>query len=120
MPTVAVDRADVPASTRATVTITPLDRPGNPQHGTTEPVDGDVGRQFVALLMDHEGRFGVHVVVDGPLGSATVDAEVEGTYDARPAPVLLLLYLAPFVAVGWLWMKALRRQRPRSPGPNRR
>lgn len=105
----------LPDQTRATVSIAPLDREGDAQSGRTEPVDGQVGRQFVALLMDHEGRFKVDVAIDGPLGSASVGAEVEATYDARPAFGLLFLYMAPFVVIGGLWVKMLLRRRNREP-----
>jgi hypothetical protein len=40
-----------------------------------------------------------------------VESEVDATYDLRPAPALLLLYLMPFVAVGLLWAKLLLRRR---------
>lgn len=103
--------AEVPADTRATVSIAPAGDPERAQAGRAEPVDGDLSRQFVALLMDHEGRFDVRVTVDGTLGPATVEAGVEATYDARPAPGLLILFAAPFVLVGALWLKALRRRR---------
>lgn len=101
----------LPATTRGTVALRPLDREGGQHEGRTDPVDGDVSRQVVALVMDHEGRFGVNVSVNGPLGLATFEAEVEGTYDARPAPILLFVYLAPFVLVGGLWMRAMHRRR---------
>jgi hypothetical protein len=116
----------LPATTRGTVVIRPLDRTGPEHTGQAEPVEGDVSRQFVALVMDHEGRFDVHVSVEGPLGPATFQAEVEGTYDARPAPIMLLVYLAPFVLIGGLWIRAMTRRRqgpaaePRSPGPDHR
>jgi hypothetical protein len=101
----------LPDGTRADVTIRPLDRPGPPHAGRTEPVDGKVGRQFVALLMDHEGRFAVRVQVSGPLGPALVEAEVDATYDLRPPAALLALYIAPFVAVGVVWLKLLIKRR---------
>jgi hypothetical protein len=53
----------------------------------------------------------VHVVVDGPLGRAEVGSEVEGTYDARPPAILLVLYVVPFALAGFLWLKMLRRRR---------
>ena len=101
----------VPQETRAEVTIRPLDRGGAPQTATAAPVRGDVSNQFAALLMDHEGRFAVHVAVTGPLGPAAAGASVEGTYDLRPAPLLLFVYLAPFVLVGVLWARLLIRRR---------
>jgi hypothetical protein len=89
----------IPAGTRATVTIKALDRPGEAISGLTQPVEGSVSRQFVALLMD------------GPLGHASVDSKVDATYDLRPAPIMLAVYVFPFVAVGALWVKVLMRRR---------
>lgn len=106
----------VPDNTRATVTIWPLDREGPTRTGRTDPVAGSSARQFVAVLMDHEGPFGVRVTVDGPLGRAEIDSHVDATYDLRPAPAMLAVYLFPFVAIGALWVKVLlRRRRPSRP-----
>ncbi len=109
-------RTAIPADTRARVSIRPLDRPGAVREGQAAPVDGAVTRQFVALAMDHEGPFGVHVTIDGPLGAAAVDAQVSATYDLRPPPWLFVLYLFPFAALGALWMKVLWRRRGSSRG----
>jgi hypothetical protein len=101
----------IPQGTQAEVAIHPVDRPGARRDARARPVNGATTRQFAALVMDHEGRFAVHVAIDGPLGPATLDGEVDATYDLRPAPALVLVYLLPFAAVGALWMKALRRRR---------
>ena len=101
----------VPAETRTTVWLTPLDRDGPIRTGSAEPVEGRESQYFAALLMDHEGRFGVRVAIDGPLGPAEVASEVEGTYDQRPPPMLLLLFVMPFALVGFLWEKLLLRRR---------
>jgi hypothetical protein len=110
-------RDTVPGTSRARISVRPLDRPGSVETAQTEPVRGDVTQQFTAFLMDHEGPFGVHVAVDGPLGHAELDTTVQATYDLRPARALLLLYLMPFLLVGLLWGKLLlrRRQRPGRP-----
>jgi hypothetical protein len=100
-----------PAGTRARVAIRALDRQGDVHEGPTEPVDGVIGRQFVALLMDHEGPFAVTVTVDGPLGRTEVESRVDATYDLRPSRFELLVFMIPFVAVGGLWMIVLRRRR---------
>jgi len=107
----AAGSAAIPPGTQATVTIRPLDREGPSREGRAEPVNGSVARQFAALVMDHEGPFAVHVTVDGPLGRSSVDSRVDATYDTRPAPWLILVYLIPFVGLGVLWMKALRVRR---------
>jgi hypothetical protein len=103
--------ADLPPETRAVVSIRPTDRVGDERSRQTEPVKGDVTRQFAALLMDHEGPFAVHVSIEGPLGKADLDAAVDATYDLRPAPALLLVFVTPFLLVGFLWGKLLLRRR---------
>ena len=105
------DGSEPPADTRAHVTIRPLDRSGPAVSGDAAPVDGDPSRQFVALLMDHEGRFGVRTEISGSRGPAAADAWVDATYDLRPPPALLALYVMPFLAVGVLWLKLLHRRR---------
>jgi hypothetical protein len=106
----------LPAETRATVSIAPLDRAGASLTRRTEPVDGQISRQFVALVIDHEGPFSVRVSVAGPLGAANVESRVDATYDLRPPPVMLAVYLAPFVLVGFLWIKLLVRRRAAARG----
>jgi hypothetical protein len=102
----------LPVETLASVSIRPLDRSGAVRSGQGVPVNRGVSPQFVALVMDHEGRFAVEVTIEGPLGSAVVDATVDATYDMRPPPIMLAVYTLPFVVVGLLWLKLLtRRQR---------
>jgi hypothetical protein len=104
-------RGRVPAATRARVTIRPLDRSGPERAAAAMPVRDDITNQFAALVMDHEGRFAVQVVIEGPLGDAVIDGEVDATYDLRPPAFMIALYMAPFVAVGLLWMRLLLRRR---------
>jgi hypothetical protein len=105
----------LPQETQAVVSIASRDRSGSERKGPASPVNHDVTRQFIALVMDHEGPFSVHVSIDGPLGSAGLAAEVDATYDLRPPPIMLLVYVMPFVLVGFLWFKLLlRRRRGRS------
>ncbi len=106
--------AALPAATRVSVAIRPLDRSGPTNTGSAEPIATDASHRFVRLVMDHEGRFHVRVTIDGPLGPAEVDAEVDATYDLRPPPAMIAVYLIPFVLAGFLWVKLLlkRRRRP--------
>jgi hypothetical protein len=109
--------AATPAGTRATVRAEPLDRTGEATSAAAAPVRGDPSTQFAAVVLDHEGRFRVEIAIDGPLGRATVDSEVAATYDLRPPPLMILVYLMPFVLVGLLWTAVLvRRRRALSPG----
>lgn len=101
----------VVAGARATVSIRPLNRSGPPRESRASPVAGNAARQFVALVMDHEGRFAVRVTVDGPGGRGEVEAQVDATYDLRPPAGLVVLYVLPFVGIGALWVKVLMRRR---------
>ena len=111
----ARDTEALPDRTRAIVAIRPLDRPGPERREPATPVGGDVTNQFAALVMDHEGRFAVHVTIDGPLGGAELDAETSATYDLRPPPYLIAVYLLPFLLVGLLWGRLLMRRRTARP-----
>jgi hypothetical protein len=104
----------LPTDTRAEVTIRPTDRVGVGKTQQTEAVKGDMTRQYTALLMDHEGPFAVHVSIQGALGDVALDANVDATYDARPAPALIMVFVAPFLLVGFLWGKLLLRRRGRT------
>lgn len=106
------DGRPLPAATRVRVSIAPATSPNATRATDGDPVDGDVARQFAALVMDHEGRFAVRTTISGGAGPASIDAEVDATYDQRPPPALLAVYLMPFLIVGFLWFKLLR-QRPR-------
>jgi hypothetical protein len=80
----------------------------------------DEAHWFAAVLMDHEGPFDVAVDLAGPLGDTRVDSEVEATYDLRPPPMMLVVYLLPFLAVGGLWLKAVLGRRRYGPPPGGR
>jgi len=103
--------AEVPAGTRVRVSVRASDRPGPELTATAAPVDGALSNQFAAVRMDHEGPFAVRVAIDGPLGLAEVTSAVEATYDLRPAPVLFVVYLLPFLVLGFFWVKVLHRRR---------
>ena len=107
----AAQGVSLPPDTRTSISIDPLDRRGPIRTGQTAPVSNEVARQFVALLMDHEGRFAVRAALEGPLGAAAVETEVEATYDLRPAPFMLAVYVMPFVLIGLLWVKLLLARR---------
>jgi hypothetical protein len=111
----AAQGVTLPADTRATVSVRPA-APPSPSHSAmqstrAEPVRGDIANQFGALLMDHEGPYAVTVEITGALGTATLDAMVDATYDLRPPPYMLIWYLFPFVLVGFLWTRLLLRRR---------
>jgi hypothetical protein len=100
-------------ATRVEVSIRPTDRAGAVESLRANLTKNDPATFFAALLMDHEGPFAVHVAIDGPAGRGEVDCEVQATYDLRPSPFLLILYVMPFVLVAFLWGKLLITRRAR-------
>ena len=107
----ASKKQPLPENTRASVTITPVNREGRVRSASASPVRQDITNQFAAVVMDSEGPFAVTVNIDGPLGSATVTASVEATYNLRPPRWLFAVYLLPFVLAGLLWGRLLIRRR---------
>lgn len=112
--------ARIPPETRVTVSVRAVVG-RTPESGRTQPraavsaiaapVRGDMGNQFAGLVMDHEGPYEVRVMIDGPLGPATIDSRVDATYDLRPPAYLLAWYLAPFLFAGFLWTRLILRRR---------
>jgi len=117
----------VPADTRARVSVSPAEGSGSILSGTTRPEKGDLSRQFVALVLDREGRFRVDVEVNGSLGLAKVDAVVDATAEGGGPGPLAFIYAAPFILVALLAIRFRLRQRRKltdkngaSPGGGRR
>ncbi len=112
----AIAGRTIPAGTRVDVIIRPLDRNGGEVSARAEPIKGEAARQFTALLMDHEGPFAVRVTIDGALGRAEVQASTDATYDLRPRPILIVVFVLPFLLVGFVWGKLLIKRRMLRPG----
>jgi hypothetical protein len=108
------DGSDVVPGTSTRVSVTALDRTGPVQTAAGEPVRGDAGNQFAAVLMDHEGPYRVSVTVSGPLGDAAIESQADATYDLRPPPYMLAWYLLPFILAGLLWGRLLMLRRRRT------
>ncbi len=108
-----------PAADDVAVSVKPTDRGGAERSARAEPVNGDRQRQFVSLLLDHEGPYAVHVSIAGARGSAEVDSMVDATYDLRPRPILIILFVMPFVLIGFLWGKLLMKRRTQRRGERR-
>ncbi|MEO8480648.1 MAG: hypothetical protein ABI634_00470 [Acidobacteriota bacterium] len=101
----------LPQDARVVLSVAPADRTGVTLTGSAEVIDRDPNRRYVALLMDHEGRYAVHLTVDSTLGRGELDSVVDATYDLRPAPFMIVVFAMPFVLVGFLWIKLLLRRR---------
>jgi hypothetical protein len=55
------------------------------------------------------------VVLDGSEGGGDAAAEVMATPNGTLGPIELVLYSMPFLAVGFLWIKAVLRRRASPP-----
>ncbi len=104
----------VPASVR--VGARPVDG-GLPEafYNTERQGSSEDVRYFTKVAFAHGGMWRLRVTLDGPRGGGTVAADVEATPDGVLGPWQSLLYLAPFLAMGFLWGKAVLRRR----GPQR-
>jgi hypothetical protein len=107
----ATDGAPAPPETTVSVALASEQRPYEQVKGTAATVSGDPSQRYAALVMDREGRYRVRVRIDGPLGPATAGTSVDATYDWRPAPWLVAVYVMPFLLLGGLWIKLLWRRR---------
>jgi hypothetical protein len=101
----------LPRDTQTRISIWPLNSPGAVKTATAEPADQEPSRRFAAFVIDHEGRYGVKATIDGPLGPAEVEAVVDAAYDQRPRPFTIVLFVMPFLLIGFVWVKLLMRRR---------
>lgn len=72
-------------------------------------------RYFTEASFDRQEMWKVRVLLDGPDGGGELTAEVEATPDGTIGPIALLIYPLPFLAVGFLWLKAALRRRSGRP-----
>lgn len=86
---------------------------------TAEPQSVRRGaRYYTEVEFDSGGMWHLRVAISGPAGGGEHTVEVEATPDGTIGPIGLLVYLLPFLAVGFLWLKAALRRRGRSrPAP---
>jgi hypothetical protein len=68
-------------------------------------------RHYAEVPFDQGGKWRVRVVLDGPAGGGELRAEVEPTPDGTLGPIDLVIYGLPFLAVGFLWLRAAMRSR---------
>jgi len=72
------------------------------------------GARYYAEVAFDQGEFwNVRILIEGAEGGGELQAEVEATPDGTIGPIGLVVYLFPFLAVGFLWLKAMHRQRQR-------
>jgi hypothetical protein len=109
--TAAQAGAAVPPDTEVKISIWPIDRPTSIRTARTAPVEHEPSRWFVAFVIDQEGRYGVRAAIAGPLGPAEVEAIVDSAYDQRPRPLTVVLFILPFLLIGFVWVKLIFMRR---------
>jgi len=73
-------------------------------------------RYFTEVPLDRGEMWRLRVLLDGPAGHGELAGEVLATPAGSLGPVDLLIYSFPFLAIGFLWLKAvLRRRAPKTP-----
>jgi hypothetical protein len=103
-----------PPDTQVKVSLWPTDDQGSVRTEIAKPEEHDASRWFVAFKIDHEGPHGVKASIDGPLGPAEVETVVDAEYDQRPRPMVVTLFVLPFLLIGFVWLKLLLRRRGRT------
>jgi hypothetical protein len=107
----------LPARTSVRIGVQPISGRLAEVFYDAEPQRAQAGaRYFTQVRFDQGGMWRLRVLLDGSEGSGDLAAEVEATPDGTLGPIELGLYAIPFLAVGFLWMKAVLRRRPQRTG----
>jgi hypothetical protein len=107
----------LPTTTRVRIGLQPVSKRLQEVIYEAEPQKEDAARYLTSAPLDKEERWRVRVLLDGSEGGGELKAEVEATPDGTLGPIGALIYLVPFLGVGFLWLKAALRRRAPSPSP---
>ena len=109
----------LPAKTRVRIGLQPVSKRLSEAVYEAEPQKVRHGaRYFAEAPLDRAEMWRVRVLLDGPEGGGEMAAQVEVTPDGTLGPWASLVYLLPFLGIGWLWLKAaMRRRAPVSSPP---
>jgi len=101
----------VPAGTEVTVWVEPVDGHAAPAAHPAEREQTRYGERFVAKVpFDAEGPWQVRLAIDGPDGAGEVSFPVRVTPSGL-GWLATLACLLPFLGLGALWLRGVRRQR---------
>ena len=103
---------DVPTITRAEVIVEPASgRLPAAVYGAQAQEVGEGARYIAEVPFDRGDWCRVRVRLDGVQGGGELIGEVESTPDDGLGPIGLAVYSMPFIAIGLLWAKAMRRRK---------
>lgn len=107
----------LPAQTTVRVAVEPLDKHQKETFYEAEPQKVRYGaRYFTETKFDQGGLWRVRVQLGGSGGGGELTAQIEPTPDGTIGPIALVLYSFPFLAVGFLWLKAVLSRREKAAG----
>jgi len=107
-------QTDFPEPTLVEVAVWPVSGRLDEVAYRAEPQRTRVGARYYAEVAFDQGEmWHVRVRIESPQGGGTLDAEVEATPDGTIGPMGLILYALPFLAIGFLWLKAFLSRRKR-------
>jgi hypothetical protein len=102
----------LPAQTSVRIGVRPVTKRLPEVFYDAEPQPVDEGARYMAKVRFDKGEmWHVRVVLGGSGGGGELATEVEATPDGILGPVGSLVYAFPFLAVGFLWLKAVLRRR---------
>lgn len=105
-------QTDFPEPTLVEVAVRPVSGRLSEVVYHAEPQRSRVGARYYAEVEFDQGEmWHVRVRIESPQGGGTLEAEVEATPDGSIGPIGLFLYLLPFLAIGFLWLKAFLSRR---------
>lgn len=105
----------LPTQTKVRVAVEPLDKHTAETIYQAEPQPVRYGeRHFTETKFDQGGMWRVRVLIESPAGGGELTSEIEPTPDGTIGPVSLVLYSLPFLAVGFLWLKAVLSRKERA------
>ncbi len=103
---------DFPEPTRVEVAVQPVSGRLAEVAYRAEPQHTRSGTHYYTEVAFDQGEFWhVRVRIESPQGGGTLETQVEATPDGTIGPIGLLVYLLPFLAVAFLWLKAYLRRR---------
>jgi hypothetical protein len=105
--------AALPAGTRVQVGVQPVTKRLREAvyEARLQPASSGAPRYFTQVPFDRGEMWRIRILVNGGAGGGILAAEVEATPEGSLGRIDLLLYLLPFLGIGFLWLKAVLRRR---------
>lgn len=108
---------ELPAKTTVRLSVEPLDKHQKETFYEAEPQKVRYGaRYFAETKFDQGGLWRARILLGGSGGGGELTAQVEPTPDGTIGPIALVLYSFPFLAVGFLWLKAVLSRKEKAAG----